>query len=310
LALDAIGRFKIEYSRDAIVSLIHEKTPVSTLELGLKALENTPKANQEVFTRVVQDKNFNFELRTAAMHNLAKADLARALQVFQQWLPELDDTSMKNVATILSASNQGASLLLEVYNRKLLALSAFDLSAAERIHNTNRNDPRGLAILEGVIKGEEEKKKAFKNKLSRYMVIAEKKEGNAIKGEALFQTCLMCHKVGNKGQSIAPALDGSASRENEALLTAILDPDAAVESNYAVYRVTRKDGSSMEGYLVKKDDRGTTIAFMGGSQVFIETEAIKRQGFLGGRSFMTKGLIDNYSDEQVADLLAFIRTLN
>jgi hypothetical protein len=66
----------------------------------------------------------------------------------------------------------------------------------------------------------------------------------------------------------------------------------------------------MEGYLVKKDDRGTTIAFMGGSQVFIETEAIKSQGFLGGRSFMTKGLIDNYSDDQVADLLAFIRTLN
>lgn len=58
--------------------------------------------------------------------------------------------------------------------------------------------------------------------------------------EKAFQTCLLCHQVGNKGQNIAPALDGSASREYEALLTAILNPDAAVESNYAVYRVKKK----------------------------------------------------------------------
>jgi putative heme-binding domain-containing protein len=141
------------------------------------------------------------------------------------------------------------------------------------------------------------------------MAIAEKKEGNALEGKILFQTCLMCHKVGNKGQNIAPALDGSANRDNEALLTAILDPDAAVESNYAVYRVTKKDGSSIEGYLVKKDDRGITIAFMGGSQMFVEVGDIRSQGFLGGRSFMMKGLIDNYTDQQIEDLLSYIRTL-
>jgi len=48
---------------------------------------------------------------------------------------------------------------------------------------------------------------------------------------------------------------------------------------------------------------------MGGSRVFIETASIQNQGFLGGRSFMTKGLIDNYTDKQVADLLSYIRTL-
>jgi hypothetical protein len=48
---------------------------------------------------------------------------------------------------------------------------------------------------------------------------------------------------------------------------------------------------------------------MGGSEVFIEAGAIQSQGFLGGRSFMVRGLIDHYSDKQVADLLAYIRTL-
>ena len=83
----------------------------------------------------------------------------------------------------------------------------------------------------------------------------------------------------------------------------------AVESGYAVFRVMKKDGTSLEGYLVSRDDRGTTLAFMGGSKQFIETSAIRSQGFLGGRSFMTKGLIDQYNDKQVADLLSYIRTL-
>ena len=44
-------------------------------------------------------------------------------------------------------------------------------------------------------------------------------------------------------------------------------------------------------------------------KVFIQASDIKSQSFLGGRSFMVKGLIDGYSDEQVADLLAYIKTL-
>jgi len=160
-----------------------------------------------------------------------------------------------------------------------------------------------------VKKREDEKKKAFKGKLDKYMALAQKNTGNPEAGKVLFQTCLSCHQVAGKGQTIAPALDGSASRENEALLTAILDPDAAVESGYSVYRVIKKDGSSVEGYLVNKDERGTTVAFMGGGKVFIEANLIRNQYSLGGRSFMQKGLIDNYSDKQVADLLSFIRTL-
>jgi len=37
-----------------------------------------------------------------------------------------------------------------------------------------------------------------------------------------------------------PALDGSATGENKGLLTAILNPDAAVESRYAVFRLNKK----------------------------------------------------------------------
>ena len=309
LALDAIGRFKMDKLREAIISIVNDQTPDNTLKLTLKALEINPKASQEVFRQIVQNKKLSFEVRAAALNSLSKASPTEGEIALLKWIPELKATEKAEMVSILAGSNQSATVLMNVFGQKGLDLSAFNLSSAERIINANRSDPRGQAIMEGVKKREEEKKKAFDGELKRYMVIANKNGGNPNEGKKLFQTCLLCHQVGNKGQNIAPALDGSASREYEALLTAILNPDAAVESSYAIYRVKKKDGQSLEGYLVNKDARGTTLAFMGGSRVFIETANIQNQGFLGGRSFMTKGLIDNYTDKQVADLLSYIRTL-
>ena len=309
LALDAIGRFKMNQLREAVISLINDQTPDNTLKLALKGLEINPKASQEVFMRIVQNKKLSFEVRAAALNSLSKASPTEGELALLRWIPDLQATEKTELVSILSGSSQSAAVLMNVFGQKGLDLSAFNLSSAERIVNTHKSDPRGQVIIEGVKKREEEKKKAFEGDLSRYMAIAKKNGGDPNQGKALFQTCLLCHQVGNKGQNIAPALDGSASREYEALLTAILNPDAAVESSYAVYRVRKKDGQSVEGYLVNKDARGTTLAFLGGSRVFIDAGSIQNQGFLGGRSFMTKGLIDNYTDKQVADLLSYIRTL-
>ncbi len=309
MALEAMGRLKMEGLSNLTLGLINEKTPNNTLELILKALDNNPAGNQKILLQLASNSKLSFDLRSAALHSLTKVNPKQALQTFKVWASSLDDVERSSLAAKLSASRPGAELLTDLYDKKLINITSFDISAAERIRNAIPNDPLSLEILNLVVKQDDEKKKAFTGKLTKYMAIAKKEEGNVKKGETLFQTCLMCHKVGNKGQNIAPALDGSAARENEALLTAILNPDAAVESNYAVYRVTKNDGSNVEGYLVKKDERGSTIAFMGGSQIFIEAEAIKSQGFLGGRSFMAKGLIDNYSDGEVAHLLAYIKTL-
>lgn len=309
LALDAVGRFNIQNVREPIVALIHEQTADKTLTLALKALENDPKSNQEIFEKVFQNKKFGFDRRAAALHSLSLASRVAGEQALKEWIPELNEIHKSELASILSSSKEGVGLLLTAYEQKFIDPASFDLSAAERVHQTNRLDPRALAIMEGVKKLAEEEKNAFRNKLNGYMAIAEKNGGDAVKGKVLFQTCLMCHSVGDEGQDIAPALDGSANRDNEALLTAIIDPDAAVESNYAIYRVTKRDGSTAEGYLVSRDGRGTTLAFMGGSRIFIEGGNIRSQGFLGGRSFMMKGLIDGYTDEQVTDLLSYIRTL-
>lgn len=309
-ALEAIGNLQIKTPRAAVLALVNNQAADHTIDLAMHALEPDLAANKSAFQQIAQNKQFSFGLRVTALHMLAKADAAMAQKTIQQWIPSFNDEQKKNLASALSESKQGAGLLIQLYNKKLIGSSAFSVSAAEHIFNADPGNASAKKIFEQAKNLAADEKKSFDSRLRKYMDIAEKKGGNAQKGKVTFQTtCLMCHKVGDKGQNIAPALDGSAARENKALLTAILDPDAAVEGGYAVYRVTKKDNSTIEGYLSHKDDRGTTIAFMGGGKIFIPAKTIKEQDFLQGRSFMPKGIINNFSDGQVADLLAYIRTL-
>lgn len=309
LALDAVSRYRIEVPQNQITPFITNRSTDKTLKLALKALESQRGTSQNVFSQIVQDSRLTFDIRAAALSSLVRADSIAGGLALNAWAPSLNPAQKTELVALLSGSQEGAGIVLDQLPEKRLDPSIFDLPAVERIANLRRTDPRATALLARAREHEAGKKKEFNVKLARYVALARKNAGDPKAGKMLFQTCLLCHQVGTSGQTIAPALDGSAAREPEALLTAILDPDAAVESGYAVFRVMKKDGTSLEGYLVSRDDRGTTLAFMGGGKQFIEVASIRSQGFLGGRSFMPKGLIDQHTDKQVADLLSYIRTL-
>ncbi|MBC6999830.1 PVC-type heme-binding CxxCH protein [Cytophaga sp. FL35] len=309
LGLDAVGKLNISSLRNLVFPFVDENSTVETMRFALIALTREPKKNLSALQKMAQMETLDMDLRAVALQNMAKGDINKTEKTLIAWLPKLDATQKEKVISILSQAKEGSTVLKNLLSKEELSSKEFNISSAEKVFQSNPEDPVGKDLFEAVKKRIEEEKLAFTAKLERMMAIAEKGGGDPKKGEQLFQVCLMCHRVGDKGYDYAPALDGSALRENEALLTAILDPNAAVESSYAVFRVTKKDGNSVEGFLVKQDDRGTTIGFMGGSNQFIQANEIATQGFLGGRSFMPKGLIDNYNDEQVADLLAFIKTL-
>lgn len=145
--------------------------------------------------------------------------------------------------------------------------------------------------------------------LARFRSIAEK-PGQGSRGEPLFRAlCLSCHTVGGNGGGVAPPLDGSANRDLDGLVRALVTPNAAVEPGYRTYRIQTHSGEMHEGFLVKKDELGTTLGFMGGAQLFIESKNIRRSRFLD-KSFMLPGLLDSLDDQLISDLFAYIASLN
>ncbi|RIW14128.1 hypothetical protein D0X99_15110 [Algoriphagus lacus] len=309
LGLEAVSRFQIRYPGQQLSSLVDKNASEKTTNLVIKALEVDLPANQNYFLQLYQNGDISFSNQVLALNHFSKVNPSEGKKELIKLIPTLDSYEKTELVKLFSGSKQGSEIVKQLFDSNLLEISSFTKSSAEQIKSYDTSDPLGNKILASVYEYEESEKKLLNEKLISYKNSIAKNKGNAVNGKVLFQTCLMCHKVGNEGQSFAPALDGSANRDLDALLTAILDPDAAVESNYAVFRVTNKDLQNIEGYLIKREESGTTLGFMGGSKVFIAAEDIKGQGFIGGRSFMNYGLMDNLTEQEVADLFAYISTL-
>ena len=66
-------------------------------------------------------------------------------------------------------------------------------------------------------------------------------KGVAASGEQLFTThCAACHKLGNIGNAAGPDLAAIADKSPRALLTAILNPNQAVEDRFRCTRSPRR----------------------------------------------------------------------
>lgn len=145
-------------------------------------------------------------------------------------------------------------------------------------------------------------------KLATYKGIAGRK-GDAAAGQTVFTSiCMSCHTVAGKGANLAPALDGSAHRDLDGLLRALLTPNAAVEGGYRAFRVETKDGRLVEGFLAARDKDGITLRMMGGLEQRIPSAEVLKADFTT-RSLMIEGLLEALSEQQVADLFSYIRTL-
>ncbi len=145
-------------------------------------------------------------------------------------------------------------------------------------------------------------------KSKTFLTHQNKLKGNPVVGKAIFGSCLACHAVGKEGNEFAPPLDGGKNRGIEHLLTAIISPDDAVEGAFGLYFVTTKDGSVIEGYLVKNDSNGITIGQAGGSKLFVAKNNIHSHGGVNGRSFMPR-TFGNLPAQSLIDISAYIKTL-
>jgi putative membrane-bound dehydrogenase-like protein len=135
------------------------------------------------------------------------------------------------------------------------------------------------------------------------------KPGDAAAGKALFQaSCLICHQVRGEGIAIGPDLGGAGAMGVESLLRNILTPNAQLESGYYRHDITLKDGTLASGFLAS--DKGGTLVL---KQIGADARAIPKdqvkQHAVSKRSLMPEGLIDGFTEKQVADLFAYLMTL-
>jgi len=308
-ALETIVNFNLALPGEEIAEVTKATRNEGTLNLALNALNITDKSKSQHYLDIANDRSLSLSTRLNALQGVIRLDRKTGRATAETWLRKMDPIEKRSFTNVLSRYTASSKFLLELWEKKKLAAGDFEIMTAERIHSLTSDKTKSVRLVEEIRRNQEAHQKRVAARIESLKEVTENARGDAVNGRVLFQTCLMCHQVNGQGQNLAPALDGLGYRDADGLLHAILDPDAAIESGYALFRVVKKDDSILEGYLLKRDSGGTTLAFMGGSQIFIPASDIKSQHTVTGKSFMPTGLFDNLSEKEVADILTYIRSL-
>ena len=136
-----------------------------------------------------------------------------------------------------------------------------------------------------------------------------KLQGDATKGAATAQACLLCHRIGDKGNEYGPALSGFAQAQTtEVVINAIINPSAEIAHGYDGVQINLRDGGQVHGILLSGGDP-IVIQSMGGLTQMIPASKVRggaRQQL--GRSLMLSADQLGLSAQDVADVVAHLKT--
>jgi len=137
-------------------------------------------------------------------------------------------------------------------------------------------------------------------------------DGNPENGKQIFaDLCMKCHQIGGEGGQVGPALDDIARKSKETLLHDIVDPNAAVDTEYLSYTIETKGedafgGEIVSGMVVAETDDAVTVRAAEQEDRTILRSDIKSISS-SGLSMMPEELEAGMTPQDMADLLAFLQ---
>jgi putative heme-binding domain-containing protein len=129
------------------------------------------------------------------------------------------------------------------------------------------------------------------------------------RGERVFEReCMTCHKLGERGHAVGPNLSSVQRRTPDEILLHVLDPNREVSPEFLEYAVSLTDGRILTGLIASESAGSLTLRRAEGAEETVlrsQIEAISGTG----KSLMPEGLEAKISPREMADLIAFLLTL-
>ena len=139
---------------------------------------------------------------------------------------------------------------------------------------------------------------------------AQVQPANLATGKLLFgKHCAVCHRLEGQGNAIGPNLVAISDKSMPAMLTAIMDPNNAIEEKYLNYVLVTSSGIVMHGILLDESATSITLATAEGKQVSIlrsEIDALR----LTGKSLMPEGFEQVLSAQDVTDIAGYVQSIS
>jgi putative membrane-bound dehydrogenase-like protein len=243
------------------------------------------------------------ELQLAAVSALAHHVSARVPEMLLRGWKSYSPAVRSQVADVLLGRAEYVPKLLTALERKQVLPFEIDAPRRQRLveHKNADVKKRAAKVLAGAIDPDRQKViDSFQSVLTM--------KGDAVRGRDVFRkTCAACHRLDDIGQQVGPDLASVGDKSPQGLLIAILDPNRAVEARYVNYYAVTKNGVTHTGVLANETATSITLVGPDGKkQDLLRTDL--DEFYSTGKSAMPDGLEKDLKPQDLADLIALIRT--
>lgn len=227
----------------------------------------------------------------------------REQQLVDLW-PELEPSTKQTAISLLLKNTLGVEFILNGLQQKTLGTTSLSLDQQTQLRQ-HRNDSVRKRAEQLLGQAANSDRTAV---LQQYEP-ATLTIGSPISGRAVFlKQCAKCHVPAEVGQpSVGPDLADSSNRPREAILFDILNPSGKVEPKYAASQILTIDGQTYSGIVLHQTPQSIILQLADG-----KTQEVPRSDIelfqTSDRSLMPDGLEKEISQEQMANLLEFLKS--
>jgi putative heme-binding domain-containing protein len=134
--------------------------------------------------------------------------------------------------------------------------------------------------------------------------------GESPRGQLVYRReCANCHKLRGEGHDVGPSLETIQHRSPQEILIHVLDPNREVSPNFLDYTVRLADGRVLTGMIATETDAGLTLRRAQNQEDTVLRSEIEEIA-ASGKSLMPEGLEQKISQQEMADLIAYLRMAN
>jgi putative heme-binding domain-containing protein len=226
-------------------------------------------------------------------------------EILKLW-PELSPQTRKLAGDLLLSVESNHDALLSGLEKKIINIGEMNFDLERRrtlLWWTSNADTRKRAAKLFSDAGVQTRKDAIESMKPALELVGTPEAGKKV----FMNICSNCHQFKNWGVAVGPVLTEISRKSKATLLHEILDPNSNVDTKYINHRVELNDGKLFTGIISSETDTRLVITMVGGSKQTILKNQIKKLNSLG-TSLMMEGLESAMSKQEMADLLAFIRT--
>jgi putative membrane-bound dehydrogenase-like protein len=243
-----------------------------------------------------------------AMRGLASYDDAQTAPAILKVYQSLDDAHKRDALTTLASRLSYARPMISAANGGTIPRKDLTAELVRQLHNLKDAElNKQLDKIWGTMRETPADKAKEIKRYKDIYAAGYSQPGDASRGRALFaKTCQQCHTLFDTGGKVGPDLTGSNRGDLDYLLQNIVDPNAVIPNDYRAWSLETKDGRSLTGILKQQDEKSVTLLTQNETAVIprSEIESLRESQL----SMMPEGLLQTFNDQEVRDLIFYLRS--